>query len=87
MFKIKTSMFSTIYKIFHNHHFISTDCNYTIPNPHNQISNSPATSLQHPRSLSPSKKINFCYFILNATRNQFHWFLPIHVQYNLSTNP
>ena len=45
MFKIKTSMFSTIDKIFHNHHFISTDCNYTIPNLHNQISTSTATSL------------------------------------------
>ena len=31
MFKISTSMFSTIDKIFHNHHFIKTDYNYTIP--------------------------------------------------------
>ena len=23
--------YKTIDKIFHNHHFISTDCNYTIP--------------------------------------------------------
>ena len=30
-FKISTSMFSTIVQIFHNHHFISTDCTYTIP--------------------------------------------------------
>ena len=30
-FKISTSMFFTIDKIYHNHHFISTDCNYTIP--------------------------------------------------------
>ena len=59
MFKIKTSMFSTIDKIFHNHYFISTDCNYTIPNLHNQISTSTATSLQHPKSLSPSKKNQF----------------------------
>ena len=64
MFKIKTSMFSTIYKIFHNHHFISTDCNYTIPNLHNQISTSTATSLQHPKSLSPSKKNHFLLFYI-----------------------
>ena len=30
-FKICTSVFSTVDKIFHNHHFISTDCYYTIP--------------------------------------------------------
>ena len=30
-FKISTSMFSAIDKIFYNQHFISTDCNYTIP--------------------------------------------------------
>ena len=60
MFKIRTCMFSTIDKIFHNHHFIFTDCNYAMPN----------TSLQQPKSLSPSKKIIFCYFILDSTRNQ-----------------
>ena len=64
MFEIRTSMFSTIDKIFHNHHFISTDCNYTIPNLQNQISTSTATSLQHPKSLSPSTKIMFCYVII-----------------------
>ena len=31
MFKIRTRMFSTIDKIFHNHHVIKTDYNYTIP--------------------------------------------------------
>ena len=30
-FKISRSMFSAIDKTFHNHHFISTHCNYIIP--------------------------------------------------------
>ena len=55
-------MFSTIDRIFHNQPFISTDCIYT-----------PTTiSLQHLKSLLPSEKIIFSYFILNSTRNQFH---------------
>ena len=35
-------MFSTINKIFHNNHFISTDCNYTIPShSHNYLTATP----------------------------------------------
>ena len=59
MFKIKTSMFSTIDKIFHNHHFISTDCNYTILNLHNQISTSTATSLPPKITFTLQKKSIF----------------------------
>ena len=48
-------MFSTIEKFFHNHHFISIDCNYTIPS--YQISTPTTTSLQNLKSVFLSKKL------------------------------
>ena len=81
-FKISTSMFSTIDNIFHNHYFISTDYNYTIP--------SITTLALWQPYLYATPKITFtfqnnifCYFIANCTRNQFHWL----TNYSYLTNP
>ena len=67
MFKISTSMSSTIDKILHNHHLISTDCNYTIPSQPNKGSHNYLTTTL----LLSKNKIIFCYFILNSTETSF----------------
>ena len=50
-------MYFTIYKTFHNHH-LQLLATLSL---NNQITTSTTTSLQHLKSLLPSKKIIFCY--------------------------
>ena len=62
MFKISATTFWTIDKIFQNHHFNLTDCNYTLT----------TTLLQHLKPNLP-KKTFLLLHIKYSTRNQFHW--------------
>ena len=73
--------FSTIDKTVHNHHFISTQCNYT--SLHKQISTSTTTPLQHlllhikfyEKQVSLTNKLQPlpCQFTSNITAHTFHF--------------
>ena len=60
----------SIDKTSHNTSFQHTGTTLSLQN---QISTSTTTSLQRLTSLLVHKVIIFCYFILNSTRNKFHW--------------
>ena len=62
------------------HHTVTTLSLY------DQISTSKTTSLQHLKSLLPPTIIAFCYFILNSTRNKFHWLTNLSYQFTSNIN-
>ena len=75
-------MSSTIDKTFHNHYFILTHCNYTIPSYPNEHLNNYLTAT--PKTTFTSQIIICCYFTLNSLINKLQ---PLSYQFMSNVTP